>query len=111
LLFHVAAILRPQEFNYVSLETVLSEVGIISQVPINYISVMSSGRNNIISCGEYGTIEFIHTDQKPENLKDSLIYDQRYGLWKANIKLAIRDMRRTGKNTDLINWDTANELI
>jgi len=55
LLFHAAAHLRSNEFNYMSLETVLSEGGVISQVPINWISIMSSGRGNIISCGEFGT--------------------------------------------------------
>lgn len=62
-LFHAAACLRRADFNYISLETVLSEVGIISQVPIQWISVMSSGRSNKISCGSFGTIEFIHTQK------------------------------------------------
>ena len=47
-LFHAAAILRADEFNYISLETVLSDCGIISQIPMNWISIMSSGRSNAI---------------------------------------------------------------
>ena len=88
LLFHVAAILRADEFNYVSLETVLSDSGIISQVPINWITIMSSGRSNIISCGEFGTIEFIHTNKKPHDLIQQLSYDNNCGLWRANIKIS-----------------------
>jgi len=111
LLFHVAALIRADAFNYVSLETILSEVGIISQIPMNWISVMSSGRSHIIACGEFGTIEFIHTKQKPSDLIDALSYDKRSGIWKASPSLALRDMKRTHRNCDLINWDIANEFI
>ena len=111
LLFHTAALLRSHEFNYISLETVLSDAGVISQIPINWISIMSSGRSNIISCGKFGTIEFVHTNQKPSVIQDQLIYDTSCGLWRASVKLALRDMKRTNRNCDLINWEMADELI
>ncbi len=111
LLFHAAALLRANKFNYISLETVLSDVGIISQIPINWISVMSSGRSNIISCGEFGTIEFIHTNQKPTDIMGQLIYDVNCRLWRASVTLALRDMKVTHRNGDLIDWDIANEFI
>jgi hypothetical protein len=111
LLFHIAAILRANEFNYISLETVLSDSGIISQIPTNSISIISSGRSSIISCGEFGTIEFVHTTQKPADLIKELNYDNNCGLWRANISLALRGMKQTRRNCDLINWDMANELI
>ena len=31
-------------FNYISLETALSDEGVISQIPINRITIMSTGR-------------------------------------------------------------------
>jgi hypothetical protein len=111
LLFHTAALIRANEFNYVSLETVLSEVGIISQISLNFISIMSSGRRGLISCGEFGTIEFIHTNQKPNELMSQLSYDSRYGLWRATISQALRDMKATHRNSDLIDWEYANEFI
>ncbi len=111
LLFRVAAMLRSSQFNYISLETVLSDVGVISQIPINVISLMSSGRNNRISCGKYGVIEFIHTEQKPEDIMDHLLYDTVCGLWRANVKLALKDMKRTRRNVDLIDGEMVNELI
>ncbi|MCW1935234.1 hypothetical protein OMD46_01005 [Pseudomonas sp. MDMC_285] len=46
LLFHAAARLRAHEFNYISLETALSDAGIISQIPMNWITLMSSGRSS-----------------------------------------------------------------
>lgn len=111
LLYHVAALLRANEFNYISLETALSDAGVISQVPINWITIMSSGRSNTISCGDFGTIEFVHTNQKPGDLIDRLIYDHNCGMWRAKVKLAIRDMKAAHRNYDLIDWDIANEFI
>lgn len=111
LLYHVAATLRAGEFNYISLETVLSDAGVISQIPFNWISIMSSGRSSTLACGTFGTIEFIHTNQKPENLINALIYDKQRGMWRASVAQAIRDMKATHRNCDLINWDIANEFI
>lgn len=111
LLFHIAALLRANEFNYISLETVLSDAGVISQIPVNWVSILSSGRSNQINCGEFGTIEFIHTRQKPVDVAQQLHYDTRYGLWRASVALALKDMRRMRRNCDLINWEIANELI
>ncbi len=111
LLFHTAARLRASGFNYLSLETVLSEAGVISQVPINWVSIMSSGRSNIITCGRLGTIEFVHTRQQPDALTKDLHYDSRYKLWRASVALALRDMRATHRSVDLIDWSVADEFI
>lgn len=111
LLFHVAALIRANDFNYISLETALSDVGVISQIPINWISIMSSGRSNTISCGKFGTIEFVHTRQKAGELVDQVVYDGACGLWRAKVSLALTDMKRTHRSRDLINWDIANEFI
>lgn len=110
-LFHAAALLKANEFNYISLETVLSDAGVISQIPINWISIMSSGRSNIISCGEFGTIEFVHTCQKPIHIMHELSYDANCRLWRATVPLALRDMKTTYRNCDLIDWEIANEFI
>lgn len=111
LLFHVAALLRADTFNYISLETVLSDAGVISQIPINWISIMSSGRSSKIRCNDFGTIEFVHTNQKPENLINQLTYDHARDMWRANVALAIRDMKATHRSCDLIDWEAVNELI
>lgn len=110
-LFHAAAHLRANEFNYISLETVLSDAGVISQIPMNWISVMSSGRSNIVSCGEFGTIEFVHTNQKPGQIMTQLFFDSNCRLWRASVPQALRDMKVTHRSTDLIDWDIANEFI
>ncbi|WP_323739093.1 type IV toxin-antitoxin system AbiEi family antitoxin [Candidatus Trichorickettsia mobilis] len=111
LLFHAASYLRSKEFNYISLETILSDTGIISQIPMQYITIMTSGRSNKISCGTFGTIEFIHTVQKPKEIMDHLYYDVDCRLWKASIAQALRDIKKAHRNTSLINWELASEFV
>jgi predicted transcriptional regulator of viral defense system len=65
---YAAAKLRPFGLNYLSLETVLSDAGVISQIPMNRIMVMSSGRFVVIDCGRWGSIEFVKTRQRPQDL-------------------------------------------
>ena len=102
LLYHAAARLRAHQFNYLSLESVLSDAGFISQVPMQWITVMSSGRSSTVSCGFFGTIEFVHTRQTPEALAGELTYDNRCRLWRASTSLATRDMRNTRRSLDLL---------
>lgn len=111
LLFHAAARLRANHFNYISLETALSDVGIISQVPTHWITLMSSGRRALIRCGEFGTIEFVHTRKRPAALCDRLSWDSRCRLWRAAPDLALEDMRATRRDMDLIDWRVVDELV
>jgi hypothetical protein len=111
LLYHAAARLRAAEFNYISLESALSDAGVISQVHINWITLMSSGRSTIVSCGAFGTIEFIHTKRRPETIAAQLVYDQRCHLWRASVPLALKDMNSTKRSTDLIDAEAINELV
>ncbi|MBC7962822.1 MAG: hypothetical protein H7Y05_07750 [Steroidobacteraceae bacterium] len=110
-LYHAATRLRAGEFNYISLESALSDAGVISQVPMNWITLMSSGRSHVIDCGDFGHIEFIHTKKLPESLADQLSYDPRCHLWRASVALAVKDMKATGRSTDLIDWEAADELV
>lgn len=109
LLYHVAALLRADDLNYISLETALSDAGVISQIPFNWITIMSSGRSSVVRCGMYGTIEFIHTLKKAESLVGQLVYDERCHLWRAGVTLALRDMKITRRNIDLIDWTVVDE--
>lgn len=111
LLFHAAARLRAGEFNYISLETALSDAGVISQMPINWISLMSSGRSHGVDCGDYGRIEFVHTAQRPGDLAAELSYDTERHLWRASVKQALRDMKATRRSMELVNEEVARELV
>lgn len=111
LLFHVAARLRAHEFNYISLETALSDCGIISQVPQSWLTLMSSGRSSVIDCGRWGHIEFVHTRQNPSAIAEQLAYDTACGMWRASPAQALRDMKAARRSMDLIDWEVADELI
>jgi hypothetical protein len=102
ILYHAAARLRAGCFLYLSLESVLSEMGVISQVPLQRITLMTSGRSGEISCGGLGVIECTHTRQRPEKVMKHLTYDRDRRLWCADREQALRDLRRTGRNLDLI---------
>lgn len=110
-LFHAAARLRADCFSYISLETALSDAGVISQVPINRITLMSSGRGGIIRCGAWGTIEYVHTRKRPEALQYHLQYDRRCHNWRASVRQALEDMRDARRSLDLVDWSVADEFI
>jgi len=111
LLFHAAARLRANQFNYISLESALSDAGLISQIPMNWITLMSSGRSHVVQCGDFGHIEFVHTKKQPAAVVDQLTYDSRCRLWRASVVLALKDMKATGRNMDLIDWEAAREFV
>ena len=111
LLFHAAARLRAAEFNYLSLETVLSDLGAISQVPMNWISLMTSGRSHVVDCGDYGHIEFVHTAQRPDAVSKELTYDSECHLWRASVRQALRDMKATRRSLALVDEEVLRELV
>lgn len=111
ILFHAAARLRADAFNYISLETALSDAGAISQVPIDCITLMSSGRSNLIRCGEFGRIEFVHTCRRSDSVADELTYDSDCRTWRASVALALRDMRATRRSMELTDREALHETI
>ena len=111
LLYHAAARLRAGDFNYLSLESVLSDAGVISQIPIAWITLMSSGRNRIVDCGHFGRIEYIHTRRPVGNLAQKLSWDGRIHLWRASPAFALKDLKHTHRSQDLVDWELANDLI
>lgn len=56
----IAKALRLGEYSYVSLQSMLSEYGEISQIPVDRLTVMTTGRKGVYKT-PYGEIEFTHT--------------------------------------------------
>lgn len=110
-LYHAAAKLRADHFNYLSLETVLSDAGVISQIPLNWITLMSSGRSHIVDCGDFGRIEFVHTKRTSADVANQLSYDSDCRLWRASVVLALHDMKLTCRSTDLVDWSIVDEYV
>jgi len=99
ILFHAAALLRARHFNYIGLETVLSEAGLISQIPMAWITLVSTGRSATVNCGRFGTIEFVHTERAMSQIIGELSYDSARHLYRASPELALADMRRFNRST------------
>lgn len=94
ILFHAAALLRARHFNYISLETALSDAGVISQVPMGWITLVSTGRTATVECGDFGMIEFLHSQRSLTDLQGRVSYDPRCRLFRADNALARHDMYR-----------------
>jgi predicted transcriptional regulator of viral defense system len=92
--------LRPWSFNYLSLESVLSDAGLISQLP-SRLTFMTTGREGEFFT-PFGVIEFVRTKRKPEDVLCDIIYDEHRGIHVANTDRALKDLRRVGRNLDLV---------
>jgi predicted transcriptional regulator of viral defense system len=97
----IAKALRRGAYNYVSLESALSEYGAISQIPIDRLTVMTTGRKGTYKT-PYGTIEFTHTKRKLHDILKSM-RDVGRPLRLANPLAAWRDLKRAGRNTHLVD--------
>lgn len=104
ILYQIANKLRDNHFNYLSLESVLINEGLISQQALQWITVMTTGRSNKIHCGEYGTIEFIKTT-RVNSVSEHLHYDKQLQFWVADIDLAKEDMKHTRRTLELVEND------
>lgn len=98
----VAKALRPGAFSYVSLESILSEYGVISQIPINRITVMTTGAPGTCKT-PFGTVEFTHTKRSPANVLRRSMQAEGRPLRIATKKAAIADLRRVGRNVNMMN--------
>ena len=88
--------------NYVSLETVLSQSGAISQQLLGWITVMTTGRSSTIRCGRFGTVELIHTAKNFDKIMPELRFDRVTRMLWASEKLAMQDMKDCKRPLDLI---------
>ena len=98
--------LRPRCFSYVSLETALSYWGVISQQTLGALTVMSTGRSQTFRT-PYGAIDVTHTARKPAALMAGMVFPETgHGrLPYAGPRLGAADLRRVGRNLDLVAWE------
>ena len=100
LLEDIAATARRGDLCYVSLESALSEYGLISQIPVGRLTVMTDGRSSEITT-PFGEIEFTHSDRdKAELLRRSRTVGRPLRL--ATEEAAISDLKRVGRNNHLL---------
>ena len=106
----VAIRLRSGEYSYVSLESALSAFGVISQIPVGRTTVMTTGRSGEIQT-IYGTLDFTHTERPVRDILASTLVIEGRPLRFARLETALRDLRRVGRNLDLVNMDVYREIL
>src|SRR3954452_13177719 len=99
--------LRPREVSYVSLESKLSEAGALSQIPAA-LTCMTTGSPGTFET-PWGIIEFTHTGREIDFEKD--VYRSDDDTLEATVARAGRDLRRVGRNLDLVDPETLAEAI
>lgn len=97
----IAVALRRGHYSYTSLELALSEYGVISQIPVDRLTAMTTGRSGVYTT-PWGTIEFTHTKR---SVADILANTRPVGrpLRLATPQAAWRDLKRVGRNTHLVD--------
>lgn len=97
----VALALRRGEYVFESLESALSQWGDISQIPIDRLTLMTTGRS-----GEYrtpfGVIEFTHTELAPATILDNTVQRPGHPLPLATRPFARANLKRVRRNLDLL---------
>ena len=104
----IANTIRRGEYNYLSLESALSEYGVISQIPIGRITVMTTGRKGTFTT-PYGTIEFTHTSRPADEIVAKCERSSR-PLPVASPELAYEDLCRVRRNLHLVSLDDLEEV-
>lgn len=109
LIERIAVAFRRGCYTYVSLESALSEYGAISQILIDRITVMTTGRKAEITT-PYGTIEFTHTSR---SVSDILARTNHVGrpLRFAKVATAYRDLKRVGRNVHMVSETDLKEIL
>ena len=99
--------LQPREITYVSLESKLSEAGVISQVAMA-LTCMTTGSPGWFET-PWGAVELTHTDREIKVGTDVAAQDD--GTLEATLRTAVRDLRRVGRNLDLVDEEILAEAI
>ncbi|MGK5061093.1 type IV toxin-antitoxin system AbiEi family antitoxin [Janthinobacterium sp. LB3P112] len=98
----IAAVLRRGHYSYVSRESMLSEYGVISQVPMRRITLMTTGTSGVYDT-PYGTIEFTHTKRRPAEIIRRTVSVKDRPLRLATKEAAVRDLVRSGRNVNMMD--------
>jgi len=106
----IARTLRRGEYNYISLESALSEWGAISQIPLGHLTVMTTGRKGTFRT-DWGTLEFTHTARSVADILEHTVHDDRRPLRIATPEAAWRDLKRVGRNTEMVDQTELDDII
>ncbi len=106
--------LRPDAINYLTAETVLSEYGVISQMPSRLV-VMTTGRGATFELRtpsrDFGVIEFVQTKKSREAILAGTYYDPERKTRVATPRRAYEDLLAMRRSLDLVDEEELAECI
>jgi len=98
----VALALRRGEYVFESYESALSQWGRISQVPVDRMTLATTGRKGTFHT-RFGVIEFTHTAAKASEIVANTLTRPDHVIPIATEAYALSGLRRAGRNIDLID--------
>ena len=98
----IAALLRIGSTCYVGMESAASRWGIISQIPVDRLTVVTSGREGIFPT-PFGTIEFIHTAADALEIMTNTVDVPDSPLRLATKRYTVIGLKRARRSLDLID--------
>lgn len=104
--YQLSSALRPREYTWESLESRLSQLGVISQIP-NRLTFMTTGKSGVVET-ILGTFEFSHVPD--EYLPDIRLFSET-GILHATAKQAWKDLQYINRNLDLVDMERLEEAI
>ena len=93
--------LRGGVLNYISLESQLSHTGVISQLVMDRVTVITKGRSGTFAT-PYGVIEFIHTKKSVHQIAPNLYFDPDIKMYRATSEQAIADLKHCNRNVHML---------
>jgi hypothetical protein len=101
--------LRPGELSYESLESRLSGLGIISQVPAMVV-IATTGGSGLYET-PCGTVEFWHTPVDPVAILPEITWDPQSHCYLASPKQAYDDLVLADRNLHLVDMEELENVI
>lgn len=105
----LASTIRDNATFYLSLETLLSELGLISQMP-NRMTFVSKGRSQTFFT-PYGIIEFVHSSRSAQGFLNNCFFDKDRNIYIASQQQAISDIYRHNRSVDLYEEQLRKEQL
>jgi predicted transcriptional regulator of viral defense system len=101
----IAAVIRRGYFSYISLESALSEYGVISQIPLGAITFMTTGPSGKFNTCYGLTIEFCRTKRNEITLLDETYVYKDSPMRIATKRRALGDLKRVGRNLNMLDTE------
>lgn len=106
---NLAVTIRDSSTFYLSLESRLSEEGLISQIP-NRLTFISQDRSQVFKT-PYGIIEFVHSSRDAQDFLKDCFFDTDRKIYVASQEKAIDDIYRHNRSIDLYEEQLEKDKI